>query len=200
MSSHRLFAERFTVVAIISMLLRTSMAINAQCRCPPFRFQEHTHLFNGNVLNASKAVVLPLDSQDVSQYAALSPYNIILADIFSGQLSSVISMDFHRLSRLVGMARAAGQSMATLSSTYPRYRTLISNHHSKEAAGILAYAIPLCPLTRAKLALANLFLTRQVLPHRSACLRMMPSKTYLGPATCQPHCYTGPHPLQSQTS
>jgi hypothetical protein len=55
--------------------------------------------------------------------------------------------------------------MATLSSTYPRYKTLISNRHSKEAAGILACAIPLCP--REKLALANLLLTRQVLPHRS---------------------------------
>ncbi|KAN0125501.1 hypothetical protein V8E52_000708 [Russula decolorans] len=31
------------------------------------QFQEHTHLFNGNVLNASKVVVLPLDAQDVSQ-------------------------------------------------------------------------------------------------------------------------------------
>lgn len=31
------------------------------------QFQEHTRLFNGNVLNASKAVVLPLDAQDVSQ-------------------------------------------------------------------------------------------------------------------------------------
>jgi hypothetical protein len=35
-------------------------------------------------MNASKAVVLPLDAQDVSQYAALFPYNIILADKFSG--------------------------------------------------------------------------------------------------------------------
>jgi hypothetical protein len=98
--------------------------------------------------------------------------------MFSGQLSSVLSTDFHRLPRLAGMARAAGQSMATLSSTYPRYKTLISNRHSKEAAGILACAIPLCPLPRAKLALASLFLTRQVLLHRSASLRTMPSKRF----------------------
>ncbi|KAI9510334.1 hypothetical protein F5148DRAFT_976931 [Russula earlei] len=31
------------------------------------RFQEHTHLFNGNILNMSQAVVLPLDAQDVSK-------------------------------------------------------------------------------------------------------------------------------------
>lgn len=190
-------------MAIIGMLLRTSVAINrAQFLCTPFRFQEHTRLFNGNVLNASKAVVLPLDTQDVSLYAALFPYNIILADVFSGQLSFAINTGFHRLSRLVDMARAAGQSMATLSSTYPRYKTLISNRHSKEAAGILACAIPLCPLIRAKLALANLFLTCQVLPHRSACLRVMTGKTYLALAleTCRAYGYTAPHPLQSQTS
>lgn len=171
------------------------------CSIPPspFRFQEHTLLFNGNVLNVSKAVVLPLDAQDVSQYAALLPHNIILADIFSGQLFSVLGTDFHRLSKPAAMARVAGQLMATLSLTYPRYRRLISNRHSKEAAGILACAIPLCPSIRAKLALANPFLTRQVLPHRSACLRVMRNKTYSAP-TYQPHGYTAPHPLQSQTS
>lgn len=49
------------------------------CSFPPFplRFQEQTSLFNGNVLNSSKAVVLPLDAQDVSQYASLPPYNFI---------------------------------------------------------------------------------------------------------------------------
>jgi hypothetical protein len=46
-------------------------------------FQEHTRLFNGNVLNTSKAVVLPLDAQDVSQYVALLPCNIIPPDIFA---------------------------------------------------------------------------------------------------------------------
>jgi hypothetical protein len=46
-------------------------------------FQEHTRLFNGNVLNTSKAVVLPLDTQDVSQYAALLPCKLIPTDIFA---------------------------------------------------------------------------------------------------------------------
>jgi hypothetical protein len=31
------------------------------------RFHEHTRLFNGNVVNASRAVALPLDARDVSQ-------------------------------------------------------------------------------------------------------------------------------------
>lgn len=31
------------------------------------RFHEHTRLFNGNVVNASRAVILPLDARDVSQ-------------------------------------------------------------------------------------------------------------------------------------
>lgn len=185
---------------IISMSLSTSVGLSRAQFLSLFRFQEHTRLFNGNVLNVSKAVVLPVDAQDVSKYAALFPYNIILIDMFSGQLSSVVSMDFHRLSRLAGMAREAGLSMATLSSTYPRYRTLISNRHSKEAAGILACVISLCPLTREKLALANPSKTRQVLTHRSACLRLMPSKTYLALATYQPHGYTVLHLLQSQIS
>lgn len=96
------------------MLLSTSVGLSRAQFLSLFRFQEHTCLFNGNVLNVSKAVVLPIDAQDVSQYAALFPHNIILVDMFSGQLSSVVSTDFHRLSRLGGMARAAGQSMATL--------------------------------------------------------------------------------------
>ena len=33
------------------------------------RFHEHTRLFNGNVVNTSRAVVLPLDARDVSQLA-----------------------------------------------------------------------------------------------------------------------------------
>lgn len=49
----------------------------------PLRFQEHTRLFNGNVLNTSKAVVLPLDAQDVSQYEFLLPCNYAPADIFA---------------------------------------------------------------------------------------------------------------------
>ena len=35
-------------------------------------FHEHTGLFNGNVVNTSRAVVLPLDARDVSQYALFS--------------------------------------------------------------------------------------------------------------------------------
>lgn len=49
----------------------------------PLSFQEHTRLFNGNVLNTSKAVVLPLDAQDVSQYAFLLPCSFIPADILA---------------------------------------------------------------------------------------------------------------------
>ena len=60
------------------------------------------------------------------------------------------------------MVLAAGQSMAKLSSTYPRYRTSTSNRHSKVVAGTLACAIPVCLPTRAKLALADPFLTRHL--------------------------------------
>jgi hypothetical protein len=76
----------------------------------------------------------------------------------------------------------------------------MSNRHSKEVAGTPACAIPFCPLARAKLALANLFLTCQVLPHRRACLRVMPSQTHLALATCRPRGCTAPHPPRSQTS
>jgi hypothetical protein len=52
--------------------------------CPPPSFQEHTRLFNGNVLNTSRAVVLPLDAHDVSQYATLLTCALIPADILPG--------------------------------------------------------------------------------------------------------------------
>lgn len=92
-------------------------------------FQEHTRLFNGNVLNTSKAVVLPLDAHDVSKYAALLPYGLTTADMFAGSLSSVTSTDYRHPSRPAAMAQAVGPSMETLSSTCPRYKTSMSNRH-----------------------------------------------------------------------
>jgi hypothetical protein len=98
------------------------------------------------------------------------------------------------------MEQAVGQSMAMLSSTYPRYRKLISNRHSQEAAAIPACAISLCPPTREKLGLANLSLTCQVLSHKSACLRAMPNKPYQALVICRLRGCTVPHPTQLQIS
>ena len=73
-------------MVIISVFTLAAVIVSCQSFSFPlssFRFPEHTHLFNGNVLNVSKAVVLPLDTQDVSQYArpychtVLSPLTLL---------------------------------------------------------------------------------------------------------------------------
>lgn len=98
MSLPRVSAGKSTVVATISMLSQASVAYPSfSFPLSPLRFQEHTRLFNGNVLNTSKAVVLPIDAQDVSQYAALLPYNFIHTNTFSF-LRIIIFCNKHGLS------------------------------------------------------------------------------------------------------
>lgn len=98
MSLLRVSAGKFTAVATISMLSQASVAYSSfSFPLSPLRFQEHTRLFNGNVLNTSKAVVLPLDAQDVSQYTALLPHNFIHTNTFSF-LRVIIFCNKHGLS------------------------------------------------------------------------------------------------------
>jgi hypothetical protein len=140
-SSLRVSAARFTVVVTIGMLPQMSLLAVALNFSVPTQFQEHTRLFNGNVLNTSNAVVLPLDAQDVSKYAVLLPYGLTTADMFAGSLSSVTSTDYRHPSRPAAMAQAVGPSMETLSLTCPRYKTSMSNRH-REAMDTPACAIP----------------------------------------------------------
>ena len=94
------------------------------------------------------------------------------------------------------MAQVVGQSMATLSSTCPRYKTSISNLRSEEAMSTPVSAIPPSPLTKAKLASANPYPTRLVPPHVSACLKARPSRTRRSPTIYQSRGCTAPHPLR----
>ncbi|KAI0253771.1 hypothetical protein BJV78DRAFT_167782 [Lactifluus subvellereus] len=65
--------HRTTTVITLPTLAQTHFdELKANVRGELYRrgdqhFSEHTRLFNGNVLNTSKAVALPLDAQDVSQ-------------------------------------------------------------------------------------------------------------------------------------
>lgn len=181
-----------------SMFITSSHPLDYCSHALSLSFQEHTRLFNGNVLNTSKAVVLPLDAQDVSEYEFSLSSNFAPADIFAEQSNSVTNTNYRRPSRPAGMAQVVGRSMAILSSTYPTYKTSISNRRSEKAMGTPASATPPRPLARVKHASANPYPTCLVPPHESTSLTAWPSKPRRAPTPCPSHGCTVPHPSQLQ--